>query len=112
VPYSKKQSCNLSPTALASRIVVLFPPLIAIPTSLVTVAKTSTLRNAVAIPIHSSTQQPLDDLLHLSPKAAPVQEDKPHKALIVTQQEPKALCLCPATVLAWLLKMLHFKQQD
>jgi hypothetical protein len=63
-------------------------------------------------PIHSSTQQPLDDLLHLSPEAAPVQEDKPHKALIATQQEPEALRLCPATVLAWLLKMLHFKQQD
>ena len=33
--------------------------------------------------------QPLDDLLHLPPEAAPVQEDEPHEAVIATQREAR-----------------------
>jgi hypothetical protein len=63
---------------------------------LVTVANTSTLQNALAAPTPhraaAAAAKPLDDLLHLPPKAAPVQKainlvkDKPLKAAV--SQEP------------------------
>jgi hypothetical protein len=63
---------------------------------LVTVANTSTLRNALAVPTPhwavAAPAKPLDDLLHLPPEAAPVQEaidlvkDKPLKAAVAPEQ--------------------------
>jgi hypothetical protein len=63
---------------------------------LVTVANTSTLQNALAAPTPhravAAPAKPLDDMLHLPPKAAPVQEaidlikDKPLEAAVALEQ--------------------------
>jgi hypothetical protein len=63
---------------------------------LVTVANTSTLRNALVAPtLHwaaAAPAKPLDNLLHLPPKAAPIQEvinlveDKSLEATVAPEQ--------------------------